>query len=1257
MSAARYQRAAGILPALLPLPCRQDAGSTLLLVLLLVLGPVVRAATPEPPPPPGPSPLTPEQQQATFSAPPGFVVELVAAEPDGGKFVALNFDHAGRLWTCTALEYPVDANESPAEARELFARGGRDKLLVIDTPTHPGRQAVRTFADGLAIPLGVLPYKDGAIAQYGSEVRFYRDTDGDGRADTHEALLTGFGIEDSHLFPHQFTRAPGNVVLLAQGAFNFSQVRDRDGRVTEFNRTKLARFRPDGTRFEIIGWGPCNIWGLEMNRLGEFFIQEANDQRWPMMPFLEGASYPLCGDDVPRPYAPPFPKLGRQDMGGTGLSGLALSEGGDSFPAPWRDVFFVANPITRKIQALRLHTTLGPAGGEPADMDFPKWELEHLPDFVLSSDPWFRPIAMAFGPDGCLYIVDWYNAIISHNEVPRAHPDRDKTRGRIWRVRHASQPHRTNVPNLFTLPDAALLTHLSATNSWEAHAAWQQLIDRGATNLAPSLAGLMTNATHAPDLRLRAAWALEGVGRLEFRQVEALLADGHSALVREGLRLLRGMDAVPPATRLELARRHLEQRWLARDRRVSQEALRLLGGLLAREPSAFGARPPGEPVEPAVHVLIGHLHFLEEQRSRLARSYQDDFEAYLARAALERHPERVRAWLEDPRVGMDIPAPAGAFRLRALGCLALGGAEGGQRLVQLASGLQRPFTTEELVLVAAAAADSGAQAALQAALTNAPSLQALYDQRARFTNTAALTPLLMAAARDLLARDASPANLDVLVRVATGFRLAGLEPELVQAATAPGAPLERQRAALRALREAGSVRVDVFAPFARSGDDVLRREAVTALAAARSEDAVPALLDVWGTLPPSLRRLAVERLASAPASARQLLAAVERGAIGRDELDGDALDRLATVLPGDAAVTRLVGELGAGMPFVLRLTGDDADYVDRPFTLAGPFTVETWVKLDPGINNQDSILGGPEFDANFHDARFRLWLGASGDVVVASRPVAAEAWTHLALTRDGDGLVRLFLNGELDVTGTVKDTRSFTNLFIARGNVAGGTAGALAEFRVWDTARTPEEIRAGMNLKLERANGTLIYAGSGPNWGRLHGEARVERTADAPLLLTPAEAAAIEAKFARYRTLATRPGDLARGREVFTLACAGCHALQGAGGQIGPALDGAGAHGIEALLRNVLLPDAAMEAGYRRFRVETADGEVTEGLLAAQDAESVTLRQQNAEDQRFARATLRRAGFVRGSVMPSGLLEALEDEDARALLTFLLTLQ
>ena len=103
--------------------------------------------------------------------------------------------------------------------------------------------------------------------------------------------------------------------------------------------------------------------------------------------------------------------------------GLALSDPASSFPGAYADVMYVANPITRKIQAIKIHR------------DGPYHRYEKLPDFVLSSDEWFRPVAIHFGPAGCLYIVDWYNKIISHNEVPRSHPERDKTRTRIWRVR------------------------------------------------------------------------------------------------------------------------------------------------------------------------------------------------------------------------------------------------------------------------------------------------------------------------------------------------------------------------------------------------------------------------------------------------------------------------------------------------------------------------------------------------------------------------------------------------------------------------------------------------------------------------------------------------------------------------------------------------------------------------------------------------------------------------------------------------------
>src|SRR5436190_6739542 len=127
----------------------------ILFVTRLVAEPTFVGAPP-PVKPPGESPRTAEEEQKTFTLPPGFQIELVAAEPNGGKFVAISFDHAGRLWTMTALEYPLDANESPAEAKALFARGGRDRVIVFDTPAALGRQQGRVFAEGLAIPLGLL---------------------------------------------------------------------------------------------------------------------------------------------------------------------------------------------------------------------------------------------------------------------------------------------------------------------------------------------------------------------------------------------------------------------------------------------------------------------------------------------------------------------------------------------------------------------------------------------------------------------------------------------------------------------------------------------------------------------------------------------------------------------------------------------------------------------------------------------------------------------------------------------------------------------------------------------------------------------------------------------------------------------------------------------------------------------------------------------------------------------------------------------
>ena len=286
----------------------------------------------------GSVPLSAADEAGHFTLAEGFTAELVLEESTDpanayGKFVALAFDAHGRLWTTTAMDYPVDGNESPEASRRLFEAGGRDKVLVVDDPWAAKPSPPRVFAEGLAIPLGVMPHRDGAFVQYGPEIRFYRDTTGDGRADGHETVLEGFGVQDSHLFPHQFTRVPGDWILLAQGLFNNSMVKRPGGvpfadgaQEVPFVACKLGRFRPDGSALESLTAGPNNIWGLTISREGQAWLQEANDIGFPIFPYEPGVLVKTGSPDRLRPYQPMMPApLGPPQMGGSGLSGLALA--------------------------------------------------------------------------------------------------------------------------------------------------------------------------------------------------------------------------------------------------------------------------------------------------------------------------------------------------------------------------------------------------------------------------------------------------------------------------------------------------------------------------------------------------------------------------------------------------------------------------------------------------------------------------------------------------------------------------------------------------------------------------------------------------------------------------------------------------------------------------------------------------------------------------------------------------------------------
>lgn len=1240
------------------------------------------------------SPLSPEEERATFTLPPGFELELVASEAEGiGKFVTVDWDLQGRMWSMTALEYPVDANENPAAANELYASKAQDKVLVWDKPFAPGPHQPRVFAEGLAIPLGVLPYKNGAYVQHGPDIVFLSDADGDGKADKRDVILTGFGVQDSHLFPHQFTRAPGNWIWMAQGAFNYSKVKTTRGSEVKFDQTRMARFRYDGSDFDITSQGPCNIWGLAMTAEGETWIQEANDYGYPTMPFHAYANYPGCSDSQFKSYAPEFPGTAPDfKMGGTGLSGLALSDK-TGWPEAYADVMYVANPITRKIQAIKIHR------------DGPRYRLQKLPDFVLSSDEWFRPVALRLGPDGCLYFVDWYNKIISHNEVPRNHPERDKKRGRIWRVRH-QQHQPLPVPDFTKLSGDELLEKLGGESTPQSHLAWQAITDRQLTDLAPKLKALITDKSRSAAKRIASLWALEGLDDKErfgkgveyFPMLKRLLADPNRNVRREAVRVLASVagasklwseyfDALDkasadsdPEVRAEVIKttaQLLGFLYLSSDsdtaRLLDQRALPLIIGMA--KPSLV------EPTGKSTH---------NGKTIKVQEAYDREFERYLVRLFLERHPEAVAAFLDSE------PARLLPIENRLLATLALEPKASAARVAQLLPQLTRPPGQEEVLRLAQFLDEPGVGDALRITLKNAASRSATLEELLKVRNrldTTKLIPLLVDSAQALWSGDASARML--ALRLVSAFKISEMEVPINEALMASDPELTEQQIApaLRALRELGANKLEGIVTRVRSPNREIADEAVLALASSRNEQAPLFLFHkLWGDLSAWQRRSSLDLLAGTKTGGKAIVNAVQSGSIEKADLDSATLDKLNAVLPNDTDLAALLQEMAALFRPALRLAGKDDDWVDSDITLDGPFTVETWVKLDHGIDNNDGILGAPGvLDMNFYDAKFRVWVGGGAhDVVVARKNIVADTWTHVAVTRDALGKFRIYLNGELDSDESKLAPQKFEHCRIGWTGPGKGTAGWLTEYRVWNGARAANEIRANFDwsydeIRSSRSNEAqtsrtanvtghtkdqslvtsatterppgLDHLFTGTNWGKLHGSTKVEKTSDFPPLLTSAEARAQMEKFAKFRALAEKSGDVAHGKELFTTICMTCHSVGGQSRQIGPVLSGAGAMGTETLLRALLTPNAAMEAGYRAFRIELKDGDVIDGLLVSQDKDGIVLRRPNSEDQRIPQSNVRRAGYTKLSVMPEGLVEALKPEEVSSLFAYLRTLK
>ncbi|MGI9242738.1 MAG: PVC-type heme-binding CxxCH protein [Verrucomicrobiales bacterium] len=468
------------------------------------------------------------EQLALFNLPDGFTIENVSHEGLGAiKPISLGFDDTGRLWTQTATEYPNDNNPSRFKAK------GNDRILVFPEPHLTEPQEPFVFADGLVMPISVLPHDGGVHVIHGTEILNLEDTDADGRADRSTVLMSGFGVRDSHTCAHRLTRGPGNWIYFSQGVHSIGTISMADGETLPFNQALIGRYRPNGTGLEVIGEGMNNIWAWAINREGRTYIHEANDLGYSQAAFERDTTYPsflATASRNPLQHPPTSQNLG---LDGTGFCGIATAGTSDrDFPPEWRDFNFVANPITGEINTVS-HTV----------DELGNHQFKREADLVTCDDPMFRPVNVAFGPDGCLYIADWYNRTISHGTTTRNLDKHARTLGRIWRVRHQSQKLAV-APKVADSPSPSLIRHLTSGNLWEMRAAIHQIGKRESLELIPQLKELIRSSGTPDSIRIHALWALEALHQFDPSIWESLLASENQNVRHEALRSLSNLQ--PP---------------------------------------------------------------------------------------------------------------------------------------------------------------------------------------------------------------------------------------------------------------------------------------------------------------------------------------------------------------------------------------------------------------------------------------------------------------------------------------------------------------------------------------------------------------------------------------------------------------------------------------------------------------------------------------------------------------------------------------
>jgi uncharacterized protein len=496
-------------------------------------------------------PLSPEESAAHTQVPAGTRLVLFAAEPMVVNPIAIDWDTQGRAWVVESFGYPNNVPDEPGS--------GQDKIKILEDTDGDGRADKMTvFAEGLRHCTTSVFARNGVVVTDGRDIVYLGDENGDGKSDTRRVLATGLGIHDTHAATSQFQYGIDNWIYATVG---YSGIDIDLGGKKHKSAQAVFRFRPDLSTLEILQNTTNNTWGLGFTEQGDVIGSTANNNpSW----ILSIPAVAFHGSGIQQPKTPRLDTSVRVDRDAKVPSALTLTKlftntldvtqvdqiGGYTAAAghQFHTDNILAGTFTANNAFICEPTGHLVATGEVLDNGSLKQTVLRGNNAFASADAWAAPVAARVGPDGALWIADWYNPIIQHNVVFRYFnparnydqphspyqsgaqkgpgkgnayqtPLRDTTHGRIWRIVPAHAPLRKET-GIHPAKAATLVAGLSSPSQLIRLQAQRLLVEQGGQAAVPSLEKLVTG--EQPLAAIHAIWTLEGLGAAHGTLTEAL---------------------------------------------------------------------------------------------------------------------------------------------------------------------------------------------------------------------------------------------------------------------------------------------------------------------------------------------------------------------------------------------------------------------------------------------------------------------------------------------------------------------------------------------------------------------------------------------------------------------------------------------------------------------------------------------------------------------------------------------------------------